>query len=71
LYVPANTPAEIVNKLHKETETALQTGSVQERLSKLGVEPMPMSLVEFGKYFRNDIEANIKVVKAANIRVQQ
>jgi tripartite-type tricarboxylate transporter receptor subunit TctC len=71
LYLPANTPRDIVNKLHNETETALRTGSVQERLAKLGVEPMPMSQAEFDKFFRNDVEANAKVVKAANIRVQQ
>jgi tripartite-type tricarboxylate transporter receptor subunit TctC len=71
LYLPANAPRDIVNKLHKETEIALQTPSVQERLSKLGVEPMPMSQIEFENYFRNDVAANLKVVKAANIRVQQ
>jgi tripartite-type tricarboxylate transporter receptor subunit TctC len=71
LYLPANTPHDVVSKLHDETQIALRTSSVQEQLSKLGVQPMPMSLAEFEKYFRNDVEANVKVVKAAKIKVQE
>jgi hypothetical protein len=44
---------------------------VQERLPTLGVEPMPMSLEQFDKYFRDDVEANVRLVKAANILAQQ
>ena len=70
LFLPAQTPREIVVKWHQETQKALQVASVQERLAKLGVEPMPMSLEQFDKYFRDDVEANVKLVKAANIPTQ-
>jgi tripartite-type tricarboxylate transporter receptor subunit TctC len=70
LFLPAKTPRDIIDRLHNETEKALRTASVQERLSTLGVEPMPMSLDQFDKYFRNDVEANVKLAKAANIRTQ-
>jgi tripartite-type tricarboxylate transporter receptor subunit TctC len=70
LFLPAKTPREIVVKLHQETDKALQVPAVQERLGKLGVEPMPMSLGEFEKYFRDDVAANVKLVKAANIPTQ-
>jgi tripartite-type tricarboxylate transporter receptor subunit TctC len=71
LYLPTKTPRDIVIKLRRETEKALQTLSVRERLATLGVEPMPMSLDRFDEYFRNDVAANERIVKAANIRVQQ
>jgi tripartite-type tricarboxylate transporter receptor subunit TctC len=71
LYVPAKTRREIVVKLHRETEMALQAPSVLERLAPLGVEAMPMSLAQFDKFFRDDVAANVKVVKAAGITVQQ
>jgi hypothetical protein len=36
----------------------------------LGVEPMPMTLEQFGKFFRDDVAANVALVKAAKIPVQ-
>jgi len=71
LFLPAKTPREIVVRLHREMETALQMPSVQERLAKLGLEPMPMSLEQFDKYFRDDVAATVRLVKAANIVVRQ
>jgi tripartite-type tricarboxylate transporter receptor subunit TctC len=71
LYLPAKTPRDIVVKLHQETARALQAPWVQERLAQLSVEPMPMSLEQFDRYFRDNVEANANLVKAANIPIQQ
>jgi tripartite-type tricarboxylate transporter receptor subunit TctC len=71
LYLPAKTPRDIIVKLHNETAIALQTAAVRELMAKLGVEPMPMSLDQFDKYFREDVAANVKIVKAANIPTQR
>jgi len=70
LYVPAKTPPEIVQKLYKEVVKALAEPSVQERLTKLGVEPMPMTSAEFETFFKKDVADNIVLVKAANIPTQ-
>lgn len=70
LFLPAKTPNEIVIRLHNETVLALQMASVRELMAKLGAEPMPMSLAQFDKYFRDDVETNITLVKAANIPMQ-
>lgn len=67
LFVPAKTSREIVVRLHQETERALEASAVRERLAKLGVEPMPMSIEAFDTYFRNDVAAHVKIVKAARI----
>jgi hypothetical protein len=40
------------------------------KLARLGVEPMPMNLDEFAKSFREDVEAAVKLVKAAKIPTQ-
>jgi tripartite-type tricarboxylate transporter receptor subunit TctC len=69
-YLPAKTPRAIVEKLHNEVVKALAVPSVQERLSRIGVEPMPMTIAEFEAFFRNDVAANLALVKAANIPVQ-
>ena len=70
LFLPAQTPREIIVKLHEETESALQASPVQERLAKLGAELMPMSQEQFDKYFQEDVAANVRLVKAANIPTQ-
>jgi tripartite-type tricarboxylate transporter receptor subunit TctC len=70
LFVPAQTPRDIVARLHSEAAKALQAPQVQERFKQLGVEPMPMSIEAFVKFFREDVEANVKLVKAANIPQQ-
>ena len=70
MYLPAKTPPEIVTKLHDETAKALQEPAVKARLVTLGVEPLPLNQAEFAKFVRDDIEANVALVKAAKIPTQ-
>jgi tripartite-type tricarboxylate transporter receptor subunit TctC len=69
-YLPAKTPRDIVEKLHNEVMKALAQPGVQERLVKIGVEPMPMTLAEFGTFFKKDVVDNLALVKAAKIPTQ-
>jgi tripartite-type tricarboxylate transporter receptor subunit TctC len=69
-YLPSKTPRAIVDRLHNEVVKALAVPSVQERLVKIGVEPMPMTVAEFESFFRKDIAANLELVKVAKIPVQ-
>ena len=71
LFLPVKTPRDIVARLHVETASALEVSSVQERLAKLGAEPMPMSPERFSTYFRDDVAAMSTLVKVANIRMPQ
>ena len=64
---PKNTPRAILDKLYAETEKALAVPMVQERLKQLGVEPMPMTVDQFGKFYRDDVAAIMKLAKDANI----
>ena len=50
-----------------ETQKALDMPAIQERLSQLGVQPMPMSVDEFGKFFREDVAATVKLAKDIGI----
>jgi len=70
MYLPAKTPPEVVAKLHQETAKALQAEAVKTRLATLGVEALPLTQPEFAKFIRDDIEANVALVKAAGIPTQ-
>ncbi len=70
LFLPAKTPRNIVEKFHQEAAKAIQAQEVQARFAKLGVEPMPMTLEQFAKFFRDDVAAAEALVKAAKIQRQ-
>ena len=67
LSAPANTPRPIVDKLHDETQKALNLPAIEQRLSQLGVEPQPMSVEEFEEFFRDDVAATVKLARQARI----
>ncbi len=70
LFLPAKTPRDIVERLHRETTKALQAPEVQARFKKLGVEPFAVTLEQFAAFFKDDIAAAQALVKAANIKRQ-
>lgn len=65
---PAKTPPEVVQKLHDVTEQALNDPAVREKLARLGVDPTPMSVAEFGKFFRDDLAATVDLARQADIK---
>jgi hypothetical protein len=46
----------------------MQVPVVQERLAKVGSEPMPMTVDEFGKYFRDDVLATAKLMQQVGVK---
>lgn len=67
LALPAKTPRAIVDRLHAETQKALAVPAVKERLATFGVEPMPLTVDEFGKFYRDDVAGIAKLAKDANV----
>ena len=67
--VPAKTPRAVVAKLHQNTEKAIRTPDLNERMARLGAEQWLMTPQEFDAYIRKEIAANAALVKAAGIIV--
>lgn len=70
VYVPANTPKAIVDRLQAEIAKALETPNVQTRFAQLGVEPMPGNQQQFAKFFADDVASTVSLARAANIPTQ-
>ena len=68
VFVPAKTPGEIIEKFHTVGVKVLAEPAMQASLSKLGVEPMPMSPAEMDELVKREIAANIPLMKAAGIK---
>jgi tripartite-type tricarboxylate transporter receptor subunit TctC len=67
---PRGTPAAIIEKLNKEISAIVRDPAMKTRLITLGVEPLSMTPVEFGKRIADDTEKWAKVIKFANIKAE-
>jgi tripartite-type tricarboxylate transporter receptor subunit TctC len=65
MFVPAKTPLTIIEKLHQDTLNVLQKPVMLEKLSQQGVDPMPMTPVEFDALVKDEIAINAALLKAA------
>jgi tripartite-type tricarboxylate transporter receptor subunit TctC len=66
--VPNKTPAEIVNKLNKETNASFTDPKIKARLADLGGAVLPGSPADFGKLIAEETEKWGKVIRANNIK---
>jgi tripartite-type tricarboxylate transporter receptor subunit TctC len=65
---PKATPAEIIDKLNKEINTALADPKIKARLADLGGTALTGSPADFGKFIAAETEKWGKVIRAANIK---
>lgn len=70
IFAPAKTPQDVVAKLYRETQAALQLPTVKEALGKLGVDPLPMDTAQFRAFVHSEIGSNAELVHAANITIK-
>ncbi|HUH60400.1 MAG TPA: tripartite tricarboxylate transporter substrate binding protein [Candidimonas sp.] len=66
---PAGMPADVVDRLSKELIAALQTPALAEKITNMGVEPMPMSSDEFKAYAEKERALWADVINKAGIKL--
>jgi tripartite-type tricarboxylate transporter receptor subunit TctC len=66
-FMPAKTPAAIINRINREFMQALAKPDVKEKLLKGGTEPVGGTPEDLGAYVRKDIARIEKLVKSAGI----
>jgi tripartite-type tricarboxylate transporter receptor subunit TctC len=69
MFVPAQTPAAISDRLYKETSKALENPEVRAKLSAVGIDPMAMSQDGFAKLVRHEVELNTAIATAAGVKI--
>jgi tripartite-type tricarboxylate transporter receptor subunit TctC len=65
---PKGTPAEIVEKLHREVNAVLADPAINARLLELGSTPRPGSTADFSKLIADETDKWSKVIKFAGLR---
>ncbi|WP_147148893.1 Bug family tripartite tricarboxylate transporter substrate binding protein [Reyranella soli] len=69
LGAPQKTPAEIIDRLNRETNAGLADAKLKVRLADLGGTLIPGSPADFGKLIAEDTEKWAKVIRSANIKL--
>jgi tripartite-type tricarboxylate transporter receptor subunit TctC len=70
LGAPTGTPAEIIDKLNRETNAALADPKIKARMAESGGNALAGSPADFGKLVADETEKWSKVIQAANIRAE-
>jgi len=65
---PKDTPADLIDKLNKETNTIAADPIIKARLAGIGVDPMSMTPAAFGKFIADETEKWGNVIGALNIK---
>ncbi|VTU24009.1 Bug family tripartite tricarboxylate transporter substrate binding protein [Variovorax sp. PBL-E5] len=68
IFVPAGTPAPIIDRLHTEIRKILAQPEVQEKLKGFGMEPADMTTAQISAFQKAEVEKWAQVIKAANIK---
>jgi tripartite-type tricarboxylate transporter receptor subunit TctC len=68
LMAPAGTPADIIDKLHRETAKVLAMPDIRKQFDELGLDPIGNSPTEFAAALKSEIPQWAKVIKEAGIK---
>ena len=66
--VAAKTPRDIVERLHREINALVQSPEINDRIKKLGADPLTLSLAEFDAMIQRELVENAQLIKAAGIK---
>lgn len=69
LAAPANTPPDVIAKLHDTYVAAISDPEVRRKLVESGAEPLQSTPEEFTAHRREETERWAKIIRAANIRL--
>ena len=65
--VAAKTPRDIVERLHKEINALVQSPEINDRIRKLGADPLTLSIAEFDAMIQRELVENAQLIKKAGI----
>jgi len=70
IFVPAGTPAPIVDRLHSEIRKILAKGEMQDKLASFGMAPADMTTTQIAAFQKAEVDKWAAVIKAANIKAE-
>jgi tripartite-type tricarboxylate transporter receptor subunit TctC len=71
ILAPAGTPRDVVARLGREVSGIVKRADVRDRFVQLGIEPVGNSPEQFTQFLRDEVAKWAKVIRAANVKVEQ
>jgi tripartite-type tricarboxylate transporter receptor subunit TctC len=71
ILAPKGTPKDIITKVNADAHKILNMQEVKERFRALGMEPIPNTPESLGDYIKTEISRWAKVIKAAQIPIEE
>ncbi|RZI93207.1 MAG: tripartite tricarboxylate transporter substrate binding protein, partial [Variovorax sp.] len=68
IFVPAGTPAPVIDRLHTEIRAILAKPDMQDKLKGFGMEPADMTTAQIAAFQKSEVDKWAAVIKAANIK---
>ena len=68
MWAPAKTPVTLISRLHEETVRIITAPELKDKFSSIGVEPTPITPVEFAARIKSEMAKWGKVIKDAGIK---
>jgi len=69
LMAPTGTPRPLLDRLSAEVNKVVNSADVKETWAKQGAAPMGMSVDQFGRFLREDVQKWSKLVKDTGMKV--
>ena len=69
LLAPAGTPKPVVDKLSRAVAAAVRRPEIKERFVQVGIEPVGNTSAEFSQFLRAEVAKWAKVIKDANVKI--
>lgn len=70
MFLPANTPAPVVDRFVQEVRRITQMPDVQAKILQLGYEPVGNTNTEFAQFLQGDLQRWTKIVRENNIKLE-
>jgi tripartite-type tricarboxylate transporter receptor subunit TctC len=70
IFVPAGTPAPVIDRLHNEIRKILAQPDMQDKLKGFGIEPSDMTTAQISAFQKAEVDKWAQVIKAANIKAE-
>lgn len=71
ILTPAGTTREIVVRLNAELEKVMKSPDVRERMATAGLDPVTSTPERFGEFLKTEIARYAKVIREANLIIEQ
>jgi tripartite-type tricarboxylate transporter receptor subunit TctC len=67
---PAGLPAEVADRMHRETLAALREPAIADRLAQIGATPRPLSRAELSAFVAAEVARWGEIVREAGVRIE-